>query len=102
MASHIHDLDAASKFVPPTKNLPRPDSIIPHKPWGKIGRWYPDGWIIVADHMGVEMMPRAGSGSMFGGRIEAVEVIAALCAAHQWHEHYKEACAQYRRNNANS
>ncbi|ATW62959.1 hypothetical protein FGG66_gp41 [Corynebacterium phage phi674] len=75
-------------FVVPSKSLPTPDQMV-HTNKGKVGRWYPEGFIIVADYAGVELLPHAGSASMkAGSKVNTTELVAALAAAHQWHTHW--------------
>lgn len=75
-------------FTVPTKALPSPDTVI-NTDKGKVGRWYPDGFIVVADYAGVELLPHAGSASMkCGSKVSTTELVAALAAAHQWHTHW--------------
>lgn len=87
-------MDIPEAFTMPTKSLPIPDATV-NTSTGKVGRWYPDGWIIVADHAGVELLPHAGSASLKSGtRIDTVPLVAALSAAHQWHQHRADAQAR--------
>lgn len=74
-------------FNMPTKSLPKPDTIIRTR-HSKVGRWMPDGWLVTADHTGVELLAHAGSSSLKSGScIDAPALTAALAAAHQWHQH---------------